>query len=223
MADGFQLKTWRGGPNAGKLKLSPAAKGLVERGLMRLDMDQRLQRLVFTEAGRTELRVMISNRRFADPKTFAHIRRELGIAPMLEAGTPGGEGTHHDDDHRGIQQRRLDRVFKFLGWPKSHFFAGLDLDGLTGRRVAPHAGSPGFDFQDAETAHADAIALLQVGGHGRHKVCKQTVNLFLRQGVHLPKLLEHRLQRDDGRGGRDFRCCGSRFRLERRHCRLSCR
>ncbi len=37
VADGFQLKTWRGGPQAGQAKLPPTAKGLVERGLMRLD------------------------------------------------------------------------------------------------------------------------------------------------------------------------------------------
>src|SRR5271166_4426646 len=37
VAEGFQLKTWRGGPQAGKPKLSPAATGLLDRGLMRLD------------------------------------------------------------------------------------------------------------------------------------------------------------------------------------------
>jgi hypothetical protein len=34
VAAGFHLKTWRGGPEAGKPKLSPIAEGLVERGLM---------------------------------------------------------------------------------------------------------------------------------------------------------------------------------------------
>ena len=33
VSDGFQLKTWRGGPEAGRPKLRPIAKGLVERGL----------------------------------------------------------------------------------------------------------------------------------------------------------------------------------------------
>jgi hypothetical protein len=37
VAEGFHLKTWRGGPDAGKPKLSPTAKGLIARGLMRLD------------------------------------------------------------------------------------------------------------------------------------------------------------------------------------------
>ena len=44
VAEGFHLKTWRGGPQAGQPKLSPNAKGLLERGLMRLDTSQRLPR-----------------------------------------------------------------------------------------------------------------------------------------------------------------------------------
>jgi hypothetical protein len=79
VAEGFQLKTWRGGPDAGKPKLSPIVKGLLERGLMRLDISQRLPRLFFTEAGLVELRAMMANRRFADPVKFAHVRQELGV------------------------------------------------------------------------------------------------------------------------------------------------
>jgi hypothetical protein len=81
VADGFQLRTRRSGPDAGKPKLSPVAKGLLERGLMRLDAghQRQLPRLFFTDAGLVELRAMMSDRRFADPKKFAHIRQELGI------------------------------------------------------------------------------------------------------------------------------------------------
>jgi hypothetical protein len=32
VAEGFLLKTWRGGPQAGQPKLPPAAKGLLEPG-----------------------------------------------------------------------------------------------------------------------------------------------------------------------------------------------
>jgi hypothetical protein len=32
VAEGFQLKTWRGGPDRGKPKISPVAKGLLDRG-----------------------------------------------------------------------------------------------------------------------------------------------------------------------------------------------
>src|SRR5580700_220922 len=87
VADGFQLKTWRGGPEAGKPKLPPTAKGLVERGLMRLDTAERLPRLFFTETGLAMLRAMMADRRFVDPEKFAHVRQELGIDPG-SAGDP---------------------------------------------------------------------------------------------------------------------------------------
>lgn len=82
-----ELKTWRGGPEAGKPKIPPAAKGLLERGLMRLDSSQYLPRLFFTEAGITALRRMMSDRRLADAKKFTHVRQELDIdpAPIKEA------------------------------------------------------------------------------------------------------------------------------------------
>ena len=81
VADGFQLKTWRGGPQAGQAKVPTTAKGLVDRGLMRLDTSDRFPRLFFTEAGMIELRAMIMDRRLADPAKFAHVRQELGIDP----------------------------------------------------------------------------------------------------------------------------------------------
>jgi hypothetical protein len=84
VAEGFQLKTWRGGPEAGRPKLSPSARGLLERGLMRLDTSQRLPRLFFTDAGLAELRRMMADRRLADPKKFAHIRQELGLDPITK-------------------------------------------------------------------------------------------------------------------------------------------
>jgi hypothetical protein len=51
VAEGFQLKTWRGGPEAGKPKIPPAVKSLMDRGLMQLDLRQRLPRVFFTPAG----------------------------------------------------------------------------------------------------------------------------------------------------------------------------
>ncbi len=85
VADGFQLKTWRGGPEAGKPKLPPAAKGLVERGLMRLDTGHHMPRLFFAEAGLAALRTMMADSRLANPEKFAHIRQELGIDPIPKA------------------------------------------------------------------------------------------------------------------------------------------
>ena len=48
VAEGFQLKTWRGGPQAGRPKVPPVARSLIDRGLMRLDTSDRLPRLFFT-------------------------------------------------------------------------------------------------------------------------------------------------------------------------------
>ena len=81
VAEGFMLKTWRGGPNAGQPKLPVSAQGLVERGLMRLDPAARPPRLFFTKTGLAALREMMSDGRFADPRKFAHVRQELGVEP----------------------------------------------------------------------------------------------------------------------------------------------
>jgi len=81
VAEGFQLKTWKTGPLAGEPKLPPPGKSLVERGLMRLDTTSYPPRLFFTGKGTSALRRMMANPRLADPKKFAHIRRELGLEP----------------------------------------------------------------------------------------------------------------------------------------------
>jgi hypothetical protein len=74
-----ELKVWRGGPQAGQPKLPPAAKSLLERGLMRLDATSRMPGLFFTDLGLAALRVMMADRRLANPEKFAHVRQELGI------------------------------------------------------------------------------------------------------------------------------------------------
>ena len=84
VVDGFQLKTWRGGPQAGQPKVPPVAAGLIERGLMRLDASARLPHVFFTETGLVALRAMMSDARLANPAKFAHVRQELGIDPRPE-------------------------------------------------------------------------------------------------------------------------------------------
>ena len=66
VAEGFQLRTWRGGPQKGRPKLPPPAKSLVERGLVRLDTSPTIPRLFFTETGMIALRQMMADRRLAD-------------------------------------------------------------------------------------------------------------------------------------------------------------
>ena len=79
VADGFMVRLWRGGLRAGEPKIPLLARGLLERGLMRLDTTARQPRLFFTETGLAALRAMMADRRFADPLKFAHVRRELGL------------------------------------------------------------------------------------------------------------------------------------------------
>jgi hypothetical protein len=93
VANGFHLKTWRGGPQAGKPKLPLPAKGLVERGLMQLDTTQHWPRLFFTATGLAALRTMMRDPRLADPVKFAHIRQELGIDPISQAEAPPGRAS----------------------------------------------------------------------------------------------------------------------------------
>ena len=90
VADGFMVRTWRGGPRAGQPKLSLVAQGLVGRGLLRLDTAGRQPRLFFTQAGLAALRAMMADRRLAHPAKFAHVRRELGLDN--EAAATSGQG-----------------------------------------------------------------------------------------------------------------------------------
>ena len=84
VAEGFYLKTWRGGPQAGEPKVPQAAAGLLERGLLRLDTTGRQPRLFFTNAGLAALRTMMADPRLANPAKFAHVRQELGLDPAPE-------------------------------------------------------------------------------------------------------------------------------------------
>ena len=85
IAEGVMLRTWKTGPRAGQPKLGRAAQSLLDRGFVSLDPHSRPPRLFFTATGLAALRMMMSDRRLADPETFAHIRVELGIDPPREA------------------------------------------------------------------------------------------------------------------------------------------
>jgi hypothetical protein len=79
VAEGIQLRTWRGGPHAGAPKIPPMAQSMLDRRLLRLDVTRRPPKLFFTDEGLAELRAMMADRRLADPAKFAHIREELGL------------------------------------------------------------------------------------------------------------------------------------------------
>jgi hypothetical protein len=50
---------------------------------MRLDATSRIPRLFFTKPGLEALRVMMADRRLANPEKFAHVRQELRIPVIL--------------------------------------------------------------------------------------------------------------------------------------------
>ena len=79
VADGFQLRTWRGGPHAGQPKIPPPLRTMVDRGLMEVRMGAPVPKAFFTESGLAALRLLASDRRYMDPQKFAHIRTELGL------------------------------------------------------------------------------------------------------------------------------------------------
>jgi hypothetical protein len=87
-ADGFLLRTWRSGLQAGQPKLPPAVQSMLERGLVEVRTGRGV-RAIFTPAGLAALRRLLSDRRAMDPACFAHLRRELG----LDDGGSGARGS----------------------------------------------------------------------------------------------------------------------------------
>ena len=79
VSDGFQLRTWRGGPLAGQPKLPPPLRTLVDNGLMEIRSGAPMPRAYFTATGLGALRRLASDRRYMDPHKFAHVRTELGL------------------------------------------------------------------------------------------------------------------------------------------------
>ena len=84
VAEGFQLRTWRGGPLAGQPKVPPPVRTMVERGLVEIRIDTRMPKAYFSAAGLTALRLLALDRRYMDPQKFAHVRAELGLEATME-------------------------------------------------------------------------------------------------------------------------------------------
>src|SRR5712691_2531278 len=76
---------------------------------------------------------------------------------------------------------RSDRFLQFLGGAEGDLLAGLDLNGLAGRRVAAHAGGALSHLQDAEAADANSVALLQVLGDEVNEAAEHRLGLLLRK------------------------------------------
>src|SRR5215472_2094292 len=79
LADGILLRTWRSGPEKDQPKLPPAVRSMLDRGLVEVRSGPRGVRGFFTEAGVAAMRQLAADRRLMNPKTFAHLRLELGL------------------------------------------------------------------------------------------------------------------------------------------------
>ena len=88
VAEGFQLRTWRGGPLAGQPKVPPPVRTMIERGLVEIRIDTRVPKVYFSAAGLTALRLLALDRRYMDPQKFAHVRTELGLEALIEEPAP---------------------------------------------------------------------------------------------------------------------------------------
>src|SRR5690606_6398127 len=104
----------------------------------------------------------------------------------------------------------LDLLFEILGCAEGHLLARLDLDRLARRRVAAHARRTLANLQDAETANANAITLLEVLRDHRHHVLEHGVGLLLRKIMRFRKSRTEMAQRD-GIHGCCRLCCRSGF------------
>ena len=89
VAEGFLLRTWRGGPFAGQPKVPPPVRTMVERGLVDIRTDTRMPKAYFSEAGLAALRLLALDRRYMDPQKFAHVRAELGLEATIEGPVSG--------------------------------------------------------------------------------------------------------------------------------------
>jgi hypothetical protein len=80
VAEGFFLRTWRAGPQAGQPKLPAPVQSMQARGLVEICLhQQRWARAFFTKAGLAALRQLAMDRRALNPVRYAHVRRELGL------------------------------------------------------------------------------------------------------------------------------------------------
>jgi hypothetical protein len=93
VAEGFLLRTWRGGPLAGQPKVPPPVRTMVERGLVEIRIGTRVAKVHFSEAGLAALGLLVLDRRYMDPQKFAHVRAELGLeVGGLDRDAGGGGG-----------------------------------------------------------------------------------------------------------------------------------
>ena len=121
------------------------------------------------------------------PTNFAMRRKPLNGsgAAIAAASAPVAGGS-----------TRSDRFLQLLGGTEGDLLARLDLDRLTGGRVAAHARRAVAHLQDTEADKTDAVALLQVLHGPLHQVAENRLSLLLGQIVTLRELSGEMLQGD---------------------------
>jgi len=92
--------------------------------------------------------------------------------------------------------RRSDRHLEILAGAEGDLFAGLDVDRLTGHRIATHAGSTTAHQQDPEPDELYPLAPLQVLGDHAHQVLQYFKGLLLGELMLLRQLIGQMLDRD---------------------------
>ena len=79
--DGFRLKRWATGPNKGKVKLSTAVQGMLDRGLITFEDVGFWPTARFTEKGLRALKLTASDRRAFNPDRYQRLIDELAQVP----------------------------------------------------------------------------------------------------------------------------------------------
>ena len=76
--EGFWLRRWAGGPNAGKPKIKSVVQSMLDRGLVQIvDPGRGIPKARFTPAGTEALRAMAANRKQLPPEEYGHLIEEL--------------------------------------------------------------------------------------------------------------------------------------------------
>jgi hypothetical protein len=79
ISDGFFLRSWKSGPEKGKPKLPPAARSMLDRGLIEVRPARIGYTAFLTEAGIAALGQLVLDTRAMDPARFGHLREQLGL------------------------------------------------------------------------------------------------------------------------------------------------
>src|SRR5437867_5849910 len=105
--------------------------------------------------------------------------RADAVCSKRRTNTIGGRSRPPISLRRGMAAILHHRFFELLGSPERDLLAGLDVNSLAGRRVAPLAGSAFAHHQDAEPTDADAVALLEMLGHQTDQIAEHGFCLLL--------------------------------------------